>query len=155
MIAAAITLGSAGSGGTGSASAGANEPRLDTRERAVIHRINALRSDHGLPRLAFGGRLSRAADRHSRRLLRSRRLTHQLPGEAPLRRRLAKAARARPLGEVIYFNRRGAGSAQIVRAWARSPGHRALLLSRDFGRAGIGIRTGRGGVYVTLDFAAS
>lgn len=155
IVASAALAAGAASVGPSSAAAGANEPRLDTRERSVIHRVNAVRAAHGLPRLAFGGKLSRAADRHSRRLLRSRVLTHQAPGEAPLASRLARAARVHPIGEVVYFTARGARSADIVRAWMDSPGHRAVLLSRDFGRAGVGIRTGRGGLYVTVDVAAS
>jgi uncharacterized protein YkwD len=137
------------------AHAGANEPRLDTRERQVIHRVNAVRADHGLPRLTFGGKLSKAADRHSHRSQQRRTLAHTLPGEQPLASRLAHAARVRPIGEVIYWTRRGASSAEIVRAWMRSPGHRALLLSPEFGRAGVGIRTGRSGLYATVDLAAS
>ncbi|MDO9353090.1 MAG: CAP domain-containing protein [Solirubrobacteraceae bacterium] len=137
------------------AQAGANEPRLDTRERQVLHRVNAVRADHGLARLAFGRKLSRAADHHSRRSQQRRTVAHTLPGEQPLEGRLAHAARVKPIGEVIYWTRRGASSAEIVRAWMRSPGHRALLLSPDFGRAGIGIRTGRTGLYATVDLAAS
>lgn len=152
-----LTALGAGAGGflTPAAMAGANEPRLDTRERAVIHRVNAVRADHGLAPLSFGGRLSRAADRHARRQLRARVLGHQVGGEAPLATRLARAARVQPIGEVVYFSGRGARSAAIVRAWMDSPPHRAVLLHPDFGRAGIGIRTGRGGLYATVDVAAA
>lgn len=133
------------------AQARSNHPKLDTRERQVIHRINAVRAEHGLARLAFGRKLSNAADRHSKRLQRSRTLSHQLPGEASLTGRLASAARAKPIGEVVFFASRGTSSAAIVRAWMDSPGHRAVLLSTEFGRAGVGIRTGRGGLYATVD----
>ena len=134
--------------------AAAGAPRFDARERAVLARVNAVRADHGLAPFAAGGRLARAADRHSLRQQRARTLSHQLPGESPLMQRLAKAARATPVGEVVLFASGGTSSAKIVRAWMDSPGHRSVLLSPDFGRAGIGIRTGAGGAFATMDVAA-
>lgn len=130
-----------------------NAPRVDGRERNIVHRINEVRIDHGLRPLDLTPGLSRAADRHSRRQARAHTLSHQLPGEADLSTRLAKAAGGKPVSEVIFWGSGSVRSARVVRAWMDSPGHRAALLSADFTRAGIGIRTGRGGLYATVDLA--
>ncbi|MBJ7472711.1 MAG: CAP domain-containing protein [Solirubrobacteraceae bacterium] len=131
----------------------ADGPTADGRERNVIHRINQVRADHGLRPLDLTPGLTRAADRHSRWQARSRRLSHQLPGEKSLTARLRKPAGGAKVGEVVFWSSRDARSARLVRAWMDSPGHRATLLSPSFSRAGIGIRTGRGGLYATVDVA--
>jgi uncharacterized protein YkwD len=154
-LVATLVAGSGVTAATPAVASAANSPHMDARERNVIHRINLIRRDHGLSALNATGSLTRAADRHSRRLLRSRTLTHQLPGEASVANRLASAARHKKVGETVFFASRGGGSASIVRAWMDSPPHRAVLLSGDFSKAGVGIRAGRGGVYVTADVAGS
>jgi uncharacterized protein YkwD len=134
---------------TGSAHAAA----IDGREAAVIERINAVRAQHGRSRLTLDDRLSRAADRHSRRMARARTLAHRVWGEAALGTRLRWAIGDAYAGEVIFWASGSVRSARIVRAWMRSPGHRHTLLSERFTRAGIGIREGRYGVYATVDVA--
>ncbi len=131
-----------------------NAPSVDPREQAVIDRINAVRADHGLAALTLDDRLARAADRHSRRMARARTLSHRVPGEGRLRSRLRWAVGDAKVGEVILWGKGSVRSAEIVRAWMRSPGHRTLLLSPSFSRAGIGIRTGGGGAYATVDVAS-
>ncbi len=121
----------------------------DGRERAVVKRINAVRADAGLRPLALRASVSRIADRHSLRLGRAGVLSHQLGGEASPAQRLRKLSGTS--GEVLYAAGRGARSSTIVRAWMDSPGHRAVLLSPRFKAAGIGIRHGAGGLYVTVD----
>jgi uncharacterized protein YkwD len=120
----------------------AGTPSVDSREAAVI------------APLATGVRLSRAADRHSRRMLRARTLAHQVSGEGAIAGRLRWATGDAQVGETIFWGAGTANSAEIVRAWMDSPGHRDLLLSGGFGTAGIGIRSGGGGVYATVDLAS-
>src|SRR4051794_28117544 len=45
--------------------------RMDSGERAVLHAINRARAAHGLRRLRASRRLARAADAHTRSMLRS------------------------------------------------------------------------------------
>lgn len=137
-----------------SAAGAANSPVVDLRETAVIDRVNAIRADHGLSALAIDSRLSRAADRHSRRMARARTLAHRVGGEGGLAARLRWAVGNANVGEVIFWGQGGVRSAEIVRAWMRSPGHRKLLLSSRFALAGIGIRSGGGGAYATVDLAS-
>ncbi len=135
------------------AAAQADGPSVDGRERNVIHRINQVRIDHGLRPLDLTPGLTRAADRHTRWQVRSRTLSHQLPGEKSLADRLRRPAGGALVGEVVFWASGSARSADLVRAWMDSPGHRATLLSGSFDRAGIGIRAGRGGLYATVDVA--
>lgn len=138
-------------------SARAASGRVDGREAAVLKRINEVRAAHGLAPFARHRKLSRAADRHSKRMARARTLTHRVWGEGSLGDRLRWAVGGAKTGEVIYWGRARGGvrSATIVRAWMNSPGHRAILLSSGFHRAGIGIRPGSGGSYATVDVASN
>ncbi|MEH3053010.1 MAG: CAP domain-containing protein [Patulibacter minatonensis] len=137
-----------------SAAAARDAPSVDGRERGVVHRVNAVRAQHGLPPLAIGRRLSRAAYRHSQRMAAARTLTHRTWGEAGLSARLRWATGPAKVGETIYWGSGAVRSARIVRAWMDSPGHRAMILSTGFRTVGVGVRAGRGGQYVTLDFSS-
>lgn len=139
--------------GHGAAARASDSPGVDARERAVVDRVNAVRAQHGLAPLTVERKLSRAADRHSRRMARARVLAHRVWGEGTLAGRLRWASGGARVGEVIFWGRGGASSAEMVRAWMDSPGHRELLLSAGFERAGIGTRRGGGGIYATLDLA--
>ena len=150
---ALIATAAAGGAAAAPSPAQADGPKIDGRERNVVHRINLVRRDHGLRALDLTPGLSRAADRHSRWQARSRTVSHQLPGERDLTSRLTKPAGGAQVGEVLFWSTGGSRSAQLVRAWMDSPSHRATLLSPSFTRAGIGIRTGRGGLYATVDVA--
>jgi uncharacterized protein YkwD len=67
--------------------------------------------------------------------------------------RVRRYTSARWVGENIgVVSARGSSAARIVRMWMRSPGHRAVLLSRSSRRIGVGRGTGsvgsmRGAVY--------
>lgn len=130
----------------------AGSPRLDRGERAVIRAINRARASHGLRRLLTGRRLARAADAHSRNMLRANVFAH-----GAFSQRVRRYVRYRSIGETIAMTSRCSARA-VVRMWLRSPGHRAVLLSRRFRRVGVGRRLGRLGssraCLVTADFAS-
>jgi uncharacterized protein YkwD len=127
-------------------------PRIVACERAVIRAINRARSDHGLRRLRAGRRLARAADAHSRSMLRSNYFSH-----GAFSSRVRRYTRARHNGETIASSSRCSAS-RIVSMWLNSPSHRAVLLSGSFRRVGIGRRRGSLGYgrtcVVTADFAS-
>ena len=130
----------------------AASPRIDRGERSVIRAINRARSAHGLRKLRAGGRLARAADAHSRSMLRSNFLAH-----GAFSQRIRRYTRRRAVGETIAMTSRCSAS-RVVRMWLNSPPHRAVLLSRTFRRVGVGRRVGRLGArracLVTADFAS-
>lgn len=127
-------------------------PRLDNGERAVVRAINRARAAHGLRKLRAHHRLARAADVHSRSMLRSDFFSH-----GAFSQRVRGYVRFRRIGETIAMRSR-CSARGFVRMWLHSPPHRAVLLSRGFRRVGVGRRTGRLGArracLVTADFAS-
>lgn len=148
LLAGALALALAAGPGPARAS------HVDRVERAVVVRINAVRRHHGLVRLRIGGGLTRAAEAHSREMLGRRFFAHTSASGRPWFSRVRAYTRARTLGETIAWIRghRARGQAgRVVRAWLRSPGHRAQLLSGRFHVVGVGRRRGRyGGARVTV-----
>lgn len=115
---------------------------------ATLCLLNRVRARHGLRPLRLDRKLSRAARRHSRDMVRRRYFAHDsLDGRSPFDR--MRATRYVPrnsswvLGENIGW---GSGSLSqpiaLVRAWMHSPPHRHNLLSRHFRDVGIGIARG-------------
>lgn len=135
-----------------------------TARDATLCLLNRARAQHRLPPLRLNGKLSRAARAHSRDMVRRRYFAHEsIDGRSFSQRihavRYVPRGASWSLGENIGW---GSGSlaapAALVRAWMRSPGHRANILSRSFRDIGIGIvpgaPTGRhpGGATYTTDF---
>jgi len=150
--------GSATTAGAGAAVArsGATAHAARHCRRRVLCLVNRRRVRHGVRPLRADGRLARAARRHARDMARRRYFAHQRSGGPSLRARTRRAGfRGRATGETIAWGcgQRGTPRA-TVRAWMASPGHRAVLLSGRYGRAGAGIagrapiRCGRGKTYV-------
>lgn len=124
--------------------------------------LNRVRARHGLAALRLNAKLSRAARRHSRDMVRHRYFAHNSRnGRSPFDRMRATHYVPRNaswwLGENIAW---GSGSlsapAAVVREWMRSPPHRANILSRRFRDIGIGIVVGApvggAGATYTTDF---
>ena len=130
----------------------AGGPRIDRGERGVIRSINRVRASYGLRRLRAGRRLARAADAHSRNMLRADFFAH-----GSFAQRVRRYVRLRSVGETIAMTSRCAPRT-VVRMWMNSPSHRAVLLSRRFRRVGVGRRLGRLGssraCLVTADFGS-
>jgi uncharacterized protein YkwD len=127
-------------------------PRLDSGERAIVRAINHARAAHGLRALRANRRLARAADVHSRSMLRSYSFSH-----GAFSARVRRYVSFRRIGETIAMRTR-CSARGFVRMWLNSPPHRAVLLSRSFRRVGVGRRVGRLGArracLVTADFAS-
>jgi uncharacterized protein YkwD len=139
--------------------AAAAGPGLNGTERAVIRELNDVRAQHGLPHLQPSRALGRAADQHSRDMLRSDFFDHASSDGTSFDRRVRRHADARRVGETIAaLSRRHGGAGEVVRMWMESPPHRAILLSRGFRRIGIARRWGSLGTsqmaVVTADFAS-
>jgi len=129
---------------------------------ATLCLLNRVRARHGLQPFRLNPKLSRAARRHSRDMVRHRYFAHDSRnGRSPFERMRATHYVPRNaswwLGENIGW---GSGSlaepASLVRSWMHSPPHRANILSRHFRDIGIGIvpgaPVGGGGATYTTDF---
>jgi hypothetical protein len=113
--------------------------------------LNLERARAGLPSLKVDDRLTQAARAHSLLMARAKQLSHQLPDEPPLSKRLAATN--------IRFNQDAENVAYDYSVQAaheglmQSPLHRANILSSKYNTVGIGVLR-RGDVYwVTQDFA--
>ncbi len=125
-------------------------------ERGEVHRarvatlclLNRIRTRAGLRKLQLSRKLSRAAGRHSREMVRRGYFGHNSAnGRTPFDRMRGTHYVPRNsswwLGENIGWGGGSAGApAALVRMWMHSPPHRANILSRRYREIGIGIALG-------------
>ena len=122
----------------------AKRGQMDAGEYKVLNAINAARARHGLPSLRPSRALARSADYHSWEMLQANFFAHSSRNGGSFHARIRRFARASRVGETIAWVTPGSGGARrIVGMWMNSPPHRAVLLSRQFSRIGIGARAGR------------
>jgi uncharacterized protein YkwD len=140
--------------------AAAGPAQHDGSERAIVRAVNQQRSAHGLAPVLASAKLARAADHHTWEMLTADYFAHPSRDGGAFEQRVRRFGRYRTVGETLaWVSRCGRGGARtVVRMWMNSSGHRAILLSSDFGRIGIGKRTGslgsRRACVVTADFAS-
>jgi uncharacterized protein YkwD len=123
-----------------------------TMVRATLCTLNAQRESYGLPPLTLNKRLSRAARRHARDMVRRDYFAHDSLGGGTFVDRIRRTgyltgARSWTVGENLAW---GTDSRSAPRAittmWMNSPGHRANILSASFREVGIGLVIGAPGV---------
>jgi uncharacterized protein YkwD len=132
-----------------------------TARAALMCVINRARAAHRLPAFGAERHLRRAAKRHARDMVRHRYFAHQRAGGPSFGARLRAAGwHGHAAGEAIAWGcGKSASAASTVRAWLHSPPHRAIVLSRGYRLAGIGVKghapasCGRGATWV-LDAGA-
>lgn len=116
--------------------------------RATLCLVNRERRRRGLRALRANRRLARAARGHARDMVRHAYFEHNSRSGARFTSRIARAGYLRGTaswrtGENLAW---GAGSRstprRIVRAWMKSPGHRANILNRGFREVGVGVAPG-------------
>jgi uncharacterized protein YkwD len=136
--------------------------KADRSERRVIRLVNQIRARHGLPGVRRSRALMRAADYHSRNMLRGDFFSHSSANGTPFDRRVRRFKRASRVGENIAWvpaRRARRAASMVVRMWMDSPGHRAVILDGGFRRIGVGRRTGRLGstraIVYTADFSSA
>jgi uncharacterized protein YkwD len=147
-------------GATTRAPAVAARPALD---RAILHEINVVRAARGLHRLQRSPGLSAAATRHSRSMARNE---SRDGGAFWLRVKRfygSTGFRHWHVGENLLWASPDVDARRAVQLWLDSPGHRKLLLHRDFHDIGLaavhapnaaGAYEGREVTVVTADFGA-
>jgi uncharacterized protein YkwD len=134
--------------------------------RAAVCLINEKRAARGLRRLRLNNRLSRAARRHTRDMVRHRYFAHVSKRGRDIVDRLHRTGYlggrfSWTVGENLAWGSGGRGTPRkIVRAWMHSPGHRRNMLSPRFREIGIGVLahgpvpTGRPAATYTTTFGA-
>jgi uncharacterized protein YkwD len=120
----------------------------DQVQDAVRCLVNVTRASNGLHALHASAQLEAAATRHSADMVRRRYFEHVSPGGATVADRVKRTGylsgtRDWAVGEDIGWGTEElATPAAIVRAWMNSPPHRAVILSRRFREAGVGVTRG-------------
>ena len=109
------------------------------------------------PNVKRNGDLEQAAQGHSSVMARKRCVSHQCPGEADLKQRVARTgylngASGYELGEVIIYGTSGASPRQMVDKWMNSSSHRSTITKSSFDHVGVGLSMEGGMVYATADF---
>ena len=121
----------------------ARNPRLGVKPfaRAVLCAQNRQRRAHGLRPLRASRKLSRAAARHARDMVRRNYFGHVTFGGRTVVDRVGRTGYARRFaaGENIFYGLPPRPSpAQVVDAWMASPGHRHQILNPAWREVGIG-----------------
>jgi uncharacterized protein YkwD len=133
--------------------------------RATLCKLNVARERHGLKPLKLNKRLSTAARRHARDMVRRDYFSHDSPEGATFVDRIRRSgylrgARSWTVGENLAWGARKRSTPRaITRMWMNSAGHRANILNPSFRDIGIGVAlgapgaTGRAATYTT-DFGS-
>jgi uncharacterized protein YkwD len=133
-------------------------PRLDRGEAAVVRALNRARARYALPRLRVDPRLDSAADLHSHQMLSGGYFEH-----GAFASRLRRFVHTHAVAETLAMMSAGSCSRRrvsgVVGLWLNSAPHRAIVLSREYRRVGIGRRRGHlngtPACLVTADFASA
>ena len=126
-------------------------------ERSTLCLLNAERRERGLRPLENDWRLARAAERHTNDMVAHRYFQHDSRSGGSFSDRIRATGYLSRVGswvvgENLAWGSGAQGSPQaIVRAWMKSPGHRANILNGRYREIGIGTTLGspRGGHGVT------
>jgi uncharacterized protein YkwD len=134
-----------------SASSTPSEVAKRTVVRATLCLLNAERARHGLHRLRLNRKLSAAARRHARDMVRRDYFSHDTLGGGSFVDRIRrsgylKGARSWSVGENLAWGTRAGSAPRAINAmWMDSAGHRANILSPAFREVGIGFAMGAPG----------
>ena len=113
----------------------------------MLRAINAVRAAHGLRPIAASKGLRAAARHHSQDMLARGYFAHTSPTGSTLVHRVMSSGFVTYgqwwAGETLAWGSGGYGQpSTVVKAWLRSPEHRAILLSSRYHLAGIGCANG-------------
>jgi uncharacterized protein YkwD len=130
------------------ASATPSEVAKRTVVRATLCTLNAERARHGLPRLRLNKKLSAAARRHARDMVRRDYFAHDSLGGGSFVDRIRRSGYLRgasrwSVGENLAWGSHERSTPRAITAmWMNSAGHRANILSPAFREVGIGLALG-------------
>lgn len=121
-------------------------------EGRVLRLTNRKRAAHHCPALRPDAALREAARRHSVAMGLAGTMSHQLSGEARFSKRITRAGYVdwRLVAENVASG--FTSPKAVVRAWMRSPSHRANLLNCELRDLGVGVTRQDGRLWWTQDF---
>ena len=117
---------------------------LDSNEKVMLNKHNRTRANKGLRKLCVHPALQRAAEAHSRDMIRKDYFSHNSKsGATPYQRIKREGYRFRAAGENIAYGSGSYGSPnRIFKGWMKSSGHRKNILNGKFREVGIGAVSG-------------
>lgn len=116
--------------------------------QATLCVLNAARERHGVRPLRMNRRLSRAARRHARDMVRRNYFAHDSLGGATFVDRIRHSGYLRNAGawfvgeNIAWGSHHYSSPRSIGRMWMNSPGHRGNILNGRFRDIGIGLAFG-------------
>ena len=121
----------------------ANGSTLGALETGLLQQLNAVRADHGLGGLRSNGKLTAAADQHSREMADDGYFDHNSFDGTSFSARIARwypvaSYRSWAVAENLLWWSPSIDPSEAVAMWMRSPGHRANILDPRFREIGIG-----------------
>ncbi|WP_235735486.1 CAP domain-containing protein [Nocardioides alcanivorans] len=121
-------------------------------EKKILKQTNKHRKKNGCKALKANNKLRKAARKHTKLMAASKQLSHQLPGEATLGKRITQAGYRnwRAVAENIAYGY--ANPKAMVKAWMNSPGHRKNILNCSYRHLGVGVKVQNGVPWATQDF---
>jgi uncharacterized protein YkwD len=113
-----------------------------TLEKAIVKRVNAVRAGRGLPRLRIVSPVRLGATRHATSMGVHGYFSHSWCDGTPFGRWIRRfyspsGYRYWTAGENLYWTTRTVRARNVVRAWMRSPSHRAIILTRTWRHIGV------------------
>lgn len=109
---------------------------LDSEVQVLLKKVNDVRASHGLPALRLDESLTQSAQGHACTMARAGTFTHDGSGGAKARMKRA-GCKTRLSGENIAMG--FSSGARTMDLWMNSPGHRRIILTRNFTRVGLGV----------------
>ncbi len=126
------------------AAAGSDIVAVADLETAVVKRINTVRKNQGLPRLAVRAPLAKAARQHAGNMAIHGYFSHDWSNGAPFARWIKRywpgpGYTNWSAGENLLWSSPAPSASEVVADWMASPGHRANLLNRRWRAVGLGV----------------
>ncbi len=121
-------------------------------EKKILKLTNKQRVKHDCKPLKRHNKLRKAARKHTNRMVAAGTLSHQLPGEPDLGKRVTVAGYRnwRGIAENIAYGYPTPKS--MVTAWMKSRGHRENILNCSYRHLGVGVKVKAGTPWATQDF---
>ncbi len=110
---------------------------LTANEQQLLDLTNQARASSGLPMLRMDPRLCRAARLHSANMARYNSMSHSLDGRSHQHRTQEAGYPSSLVAENICFSQYNPQAA--INTWLNSSGHRANMMSYQYGDLGVGI----------------
>lgn len=121
----------------------------------IVKYTNQYRAQKGISRLKLDSKLTQAACHRSAEMAKAKVLSHQRPdGSTPWDLLDQYGITCQYTGEnIAYTFGYGINAKQAAQMWYNSPGHRANMLNKNYGKIGVGIAVASdGAVYYTQLF---